>query len=323
MNDVPLSICFWDYDRTRPLFDGRIQIPGVAPNYTILNPVEAFAKAFSTAEFDVTELSLAGHIAAVAKGTAAYEGIPVHLSRTFRHSTIYVRNDAGIKTPADLKGKLIGIPDYDMTAAVILRGLFRDEYGFAPSDVAWRVGPLTTELPPATRAVAGVDIQALRHGTIEQELVRGALDAIITVHPPPSFVAKDPRIERLFPDWRDAEQAYAERSGQFPIMHVVGVRKSILRKHPWLSRTLFEAFEHAKQIAIADLDITQAPRVTLPWVVAELAATRRVLGDDFWPYGVRKNKITLQALLRHSYEDGLTSKILSVDDLFATDTLSL
>lgn len=182
MSDLPLSICFWDYDRTRPLLDGRIQIPGAAPKFSILNPVAAFAKAFSTAEFDVTELSLAGHIAAVAKGDATYQGIPVHLSRTFRHSTIYVRADAGIRTPADLKGKLIGIPDYDMTAAVILRGLFRDEYGLAPSDVAWRVGPLTTEVPPTTRAVPGVDIQALRESTIDQELVRGALDAIITVN---------------------------------------------------------------------------------------------------------------------------------------------
>ena len=225
MSDLPLSICFWDYDRTRPLFDGRIQIPGAAPKYSILNPVAAFAKAFGTAEFDVTELSLAGHIAAVAKGNSAYQGIPVHFSRTFRHSTIYVRADGGIETPADLKGKRIGIPDYDMTAAVILRGLFRDEYGLAPSDVAWRVGPLTTEVPPPTRSVAGVDIQTLRDGTIDQALIRGDLDAIITVHAPPSFVAKDSRIKRLFPDWRDAEQTYAQCSGQFPIMHVVGVRK--------------------------------------------------------------------------------------------------
>src|SRR4029079_15767565 len=136
MSDLPLSVCFWDYDRTRPLYDGRIQIPGAVPKYSILNPVAAFAKAFSTAEFDVTELSLAGHIAAVAKGNAAYEGIPVHLSRTLRHSTISVPADRPVTTPADLKGKLIGIPDYDMTAALILRGLFRDEYGIAPSDMA-------------------------------------------------------------------------------------------------------------------------------------------------------------------------------------------
>jgi 4,5-dihydroxyphthalate decarboxylase len=323
MSDLSLSICFWDYDRTRPLLDGRIQIPGAAPKYSILNPVAAFAKAFSTAEFDVTELSLAGHIAAVAKGNAAYEGIPVHLSRTFRHSTIYIRADAGVETPADLKGKRIGIPDYDMTAAVILRGLFRDEYGLAPSDVAWRVGPLTTEVPPPTRSVAGVDIQTLRDGTIDQQLISGGLDAIITVHAPPSFAARDPRIKRLFPNWRDAEQTYAARSGQFPIMHVVGIRKSLLRDNPWLSRTLFDAFEQAKRMAIADLEITQAPRVTLPWVVAELAATRHALGDDFWPYGVHKNKVTLEALLRHSYEDGLTPRLLRLEDIFAADTLSL
>jgi 4,5-dihydroxyphthalate decarboxylase len=323
MSDLPLSVCVWDYDRTRPLLDGRIAIRGAAPQFSVLNPVQAFAKAFSTAEFDVTELSLAGHIAAVAKGNAAYQAIPVHLSRTFRHSIIYVRADAGIESPADLKGKTIGIPDYDMTAAVILRGLFRDEYGLAPSDFAWRVGPLTTEVPPPSRAISGVDIQNLKNTTLDQELVRGALDAIITVHPPASFVAGNPRIKRLFADWRDAEQAYAKSSGQFPIMHVLGVRKALLRDHPWLSQALFEAFEKAKQMAIADLEITQAPRVTLPWIVAELAATRRVLGDDFWPYGVQKNKITLEALLRYSYEEGLTSRLLKLEHLFAADTLSL
>jgi 4,5-dihydroxyphthalate decarboxylase len=168
-----------------------------------------------------------------------------------------------------------------------------------------------------------VDIQTLPDGTIDEALIRGDLDAIITVHAPPSFVAKDPRIKRLFPDWRDAEQTYARCSGQFPIMHVVGVRKSLLNDHPWLSRTLFNVFEQAKQMAVADLEITQAPRITLPWVVAELAATRRVLGDDFWPYGVRKNKVTLQALLRHSYEDGLTPRLLRLEDIFSADTLSL
>lgn len=322
MSDLAITACFWDYDRTRPLLDGRVQILGAKPSFTVLNPVEAFARAITNAEFDVTELSLSYHITAVSKGTPAYAGIPVFLSRTFRHSIVFVRTDRGINSPADLKGKTIGIPEYSMTAALVVRGLFRDRYGVMPSDVAWRVGdlnnPARDQIP--TPKVPGVDIQPLPGRALDAELARGTLDAIISVHEPPCFIAGNPNVRRLFPDWRRAEREYAVETGIFPIMHLLGVRKTLLAQHPWLSRALYDAFEKAKQMAIAELGITQAPKVTLPWVAAELDATRMALGADFWPYGIQRNRTTLDTMLRYSFEEGLSARRPAIEELFAEDT---
>ncbi|MSP89244.1 MAG: ABC transporter substrate-binding protein [Alphaproteobacteria bacterium] len=326
MADVPLSLSCWDYDRTRALLDGRVRVPGVGLRPTVLRPEQAFARAFTTAEFDVSELSYSNHMTAFSNGKAAYTAIPVFLSRAFRHSIIFVRKDRGIELPADLKGRTIGTTEYDMTAALVVRGLLRDEYGVQPADLRWRIGDLAeperATIPIPT--VTGVDIKPLASGTtLESELARGALDAVIALRPPRAFAADDGTLRRLFPDWRRAEQDYVAKTGIFPIMHVVGIRKTLLTAHPWLARAFYDAFEQAKQIAIADLAIIQAPRVTLPWVVAELESTRAVLGADFWPYGVRRNRRTLEAIIRWSFEEGLSNRHLTIDELFAPDTLEL
>ena len=322
---IPVTLCCWDYDRTLPLLDGRVAIAGVEPSFTVLNPVDAFARASSTAEFDVTELSLSYHIIAVANGSAAYAGIPVFLSRTYRHSIVYVNTDKGINAPADLKGKTIGLPQYDMTAAVVIRGLLRDRYGVHPTDVAWRVGDLHTLERPSLPVpkLAGIDIQPLTGRTLDAELARGTLDAVISVHEPPSFVAGHPKVRRLFPEWRRAEQEYAAETGVFPIMHLLGVRKELLAGQPWIAQSLYRAFDQAKAIAIDALSVTQAPKVTLPWVAAELAATRAVLGRDFWPYGIEKNRRSLEAMLRYSHDEGLCRRKLAVEELFAQETYGL
>ncbi len=319
---LPISVCCWDYDRTRSLIDGRVPIAGVAPSFTILNPVDIFARAATAAEFDVSELSLSYQIIAVARDSAAYTAIPVFLSRTFRHSIVYINTASGVRSPRDLKGKTVGIPQYDMTAAVVVRGLLRDRYGVLPGDIRWRVGDLRalerSVLP--IPMLSGIDIQPLEGRTLDAELARGALDAVISVDEPPCFVAGNPRVQRLFPDWRRAEQEYAAETGIFPIMHLLGIRKTLLATEPWLARALYDAFELAKQIAIAELGTTQSPKVTLPWVTAELAATREALGDDFWPYGISRNQRSLDAMLRYSHEEGLCSRRLAVEDLFAEET---
>lgn len=322
---IPVSICCWDYDRTRRLADGRVSIAGVEPSFTTLNPVDAFIRASSTAEFDVTELSLSYHIIAVAKGTAVYTGIPVFLSRTYRHSIVYINTARGIGSPADLKGKIVGIPQYEMTAAVVLRGLLRDRYGVLPGDISWRVGDLAKlerKVLPVPK-VPGVEIQPLEGRTLDEELARGALDGLVSVHEPPCFLAGHPDVRRLFPDSRRAEQDYAADTGIFPIMHLLGVRKSLLARHPWLAQSLYAAFDQAKEDAIAELATTQSPKVTLPWVAAELAATRAVLGNDFWPYGIVRNRRSLEAMLRYSHDEGLCHRRLAVEELFAEETHAL
>ena len=325
MNGLTVSACFWDYDRTRALLDGRVRIQGVQTSFTVLNPVETFARASAKAEFDVTELSLSHHITAVAAGSSAYTGIPVFLSRTFRHSILFVRSDKGICSPSDLKGKVIGLPDYKMTAAVVVRGLLRDKYGVAPDEISWRVGHLAEwdGTNPAVPTVPGVDIKLMTDRTLDSALAQGMLDGLISVHEPPCFREGHPHVRRLFSDWRRVEQEYASSTGIFPIMHLVGIRRDILRSNPWLARAVYEAFEKAKQIAVDELSITQAPKITLPWVTAELQMTKSVLGEDFWPYGIRKNRKALDAMLRYSADEGLSSRHLTVEELFAEETHDL
>ena len=325
MNGLSVSACFWDYDRTKALLDGRVRIQGVQPSFTVLNPVETFARASARAEFDVTELSLSHHITAVAAGSSAYAGIPVFLSRTFRHSILFVRSDKGIYSPSDLKGKVIGLPDYKMTAAVVVRGLLREKYGVAPDQISWRVGPLGKQdgTNAAVSTVPGVDIKPLTDRTLDSALAQGMLDGLISVHEPLCFREGHPHVRRLFADWRRVEQEYAASTGIFPIMHLVGIRKDILRTNSWLARAVYEAFEEAKQIAVDELSITQAPKITLPWVTAELQTTKAVLGEDFWPYGIRKNRKALDAMLRYSADEGLSSRHLTVEELFAEETHDL
>lgn len=325
MAGLPLTVCFWDYDRTRPLLDGRIAIEGCDARYVVLRPEEAFARAFGSAEFDVTEISFSNYMTATSHGRAAYRAIPVFLSRTFRHSSIFIRTDRGIRKPEDLAGKTMGLQEYDMTAALVVRGVLRDEYGIAPSDIAWRVGDVEAPVRdaiPVPAVPSEVDVKAVPVGTtLDSMLAVGALDGLVALAPPPSFLAQDIPVARLFPDWRAAEQAYFAKTGNFPIMHAVGIRTTLLEEHPWLAGAVLAAFGAAKEIALAELAVVQAPKVTLPWVTAELADTRARLGEDFWPYGIAANRVPIELLSRWSYDEGLSARRLSIEDLFAPEIL--
>jgi 4,5-dihydroxyphthalate decarboxylase len=326
MAGLALSICFWNYDRTMPLVDGRVPIEGCDPRFAILAPEEAFARAFGTAEFDVSELSLSNYMSSLSRDDAAYTAIPVFPSRAFRHSTIYVRSDRGIKTPGDLVGKTVGLQEYDMTAAVVVRGLLRDEYAVMPSDIAWRVGDVETprRATITVPTVPGVEIASVAPGRMLNDmLAEGTLDALVALMPPSSFAAGNPDIVRLFSDWRREEQAYFARTRFFPIMHTVGIRRTLLARHPWLALALFQCFSRAKEIAVSELAVLQASKVTLPWVVAELEATRATMGPDFWPYGVAANRPALERLADYHYREGLSSRRLAVEELFIPSTLAL
>ena len=316
---IPLRVAFWDYDRTLPIFDGRVGIEGCSVACSILAPQVLFPQAFGAAAFDVSELSLSRHAQAVANGTSLYAGVPAFLSRAFRHSSIYVRTDR-VRTPADLVGARIGLRNYDDTAAVVARGLLRDEYGVGRDDVTWVVGPMEaggTPVVPLPALHAPIRIQALAAGcTMDAEFAAGRLDGVIALTPPPCVVAGVPGVGRLFADARTVEREYAARTGLFPVMHLVGVRASLAMAHPWLPGRVLAAFEAAKALAIDGLGSLQACKATLPWAAAELAATQQVLGEDFWPYGLARNQGMLSATLRHLFEDGLLARPLAPGDLF-------
>jgi 4,5-dihydroxyphthalate decarboxylase len=319
MPDVPITVASGDYDRVRALREGAVGIAGCAVTYSTVEANALFVRNLKSQEFDVSEMSFSTYITLKARDAHHCAAVPVFLSRAFRHSAIFVRSDR-IAAPADLKGKRVGTPEYLTTMLVWMRGLLADEYGIAPSDLHWRLGGL--EQPSAKTnppdPVAGVDIENIPAGkTLAAMLADGEIDAIFSARPPSCFVKGAPNVGRLFADTRAVEQAYYKKSGVYPLMHVVGIRNSLLAAHPWMARAVFDAFLKAKEMAIADLQKLAAFSVTLPWVEAEYRATQAVLGKDIWPYGLDENRKAIETLCRYLHEQGFTPRRMQAEELFA------
>lgn len=311
-----------EYDRVRALKDGSVPIAGCAVDHVTAAPAELFDRLFRRHEFDVAEMSFSTYLMALGQDDAfPYVALPVFLSRVFAHGSIYVRTGSGIAEPKDLAGRTVGLPSYHFTRGLVARGLLADEYGVAPRDIVWAIGgvdqPANFDFVPFTPPPG---IRAERIGpreTLTALLLAGRIDALISYRDPDLIAAGDARMARLFPDFRAAEQDYTRRTGIFPIMHMLGVRRSLLAEHPWLAPNLIVAFEEAKRRAIARLTDLDALAVTLPWLAAEAHRTIDVMGRDFWPYGVARNRATLAAQARWSFEQGLSPRAMTAADIFA------
>ena len=320
MNKLQLSIAVGHYDRIRPLVDGEVQIEGVDPVYMTQDPEEIFFRAFRHADYDVCELSLSSYAVKVAAGSSPYLAIPVFPSRAFRHSAVYVRSDRGIETPQDLKGKRIGVPEYQLTANVWVRLFLEDDYDLKASDVTWvrggyedpaRVEKIALNLPD------GVLVEDAPPGkTISDLLASGEVDAVIGPRAPSCFVQGHPKVKYLFEDPQASASRWYLRTKIFPIMHTIGVRKTLLEAHPWLASALMKGFGKAKDIALARLTDTSATKVTLPFVDGHLAAARLLMGYDFWSYGFEPNAPTIDKFLERHYLEGLSSRMLRARELF-------
>jgi 4,5-dihydroxyphthalate decarboxylase len=330
MPQIGLTVACWDYDRTRALLDGRVGVEGCRVIPVTIGPEDAFPRAVTRAEFDVTELSLSSYLLQLTRGDCPYVAIPVFLSRGFKHDCVYVRADAGIDDPKDLEGKLVGVPEYQMTLALWGRGILQDEYGVDFRTLRYRTGGLNTpgrkeRLPlrlPDHMDVAPVGPERC----LNDLLVAGELDAIMSPGPPKAFSDGHPNVRRLIADPHTAERDYFARTGIFPILHVAGIRRALVEQHPWLPERVFEAFVKSKRIAMAEIDAIAnagANKITLPWFAAEVARTRALMGDDYWSYGVSANRAALEAVCRYSHEQYLSERPLTVADLFAESTLTL
>jgi 4,5-dihydroxyphthalate decarboxylase len=327
MVEVPITIACGNYDRTRAIVDGRVKIEGCAVTYLPLYPEETFHRAFKFGEFDVSELSFSSYLRTVAAGTSPYIAIPAFVSRIFRHSGMYIRTDSGIRKPEDLRGKRIGLPEYQITAVVWMRGLLQHEYGVSPNEIHWRNGG--QEQPgrgerTALKPIPGLDLKPLGpNETLVGMLRNGDLDALFTARAPSSFLNREPHIARLFANTREAEQAYYKKTGLFPIMHLVGIRKTLVEQYPWLPTSVYKAFCEAKALAMADLRDVNALMVTLPWLEAETTETMAAMGQDFWKYGIAENMAEIEALTQYSYEQGLIERKVGVEELFARSTFEI
>lgn len=325
MSRLPITIATWDYDRVRALTDGRVHVEGCDVNYLTMPVEECFERAYFHGEFDVAEIGFSPYLIALSRGATPYVAIPVFLSRMFRHSAVYIRTDRGIEGPADLRGKRIGVPEYQMSAVMWFRGYLQDEHNIAAKDINWvqaglenpgRRDKFPLNLPP------GFPLVSLGEETLNEMLADGRLDAVMSARRPPCFIDGHPKVRRLFPDYRAAERDYYRKTGIFPIMHAVGVRRDVHDKHPWLASSICKAFTQAKRLADAEFAETTALKIGLPWVSAEYDETRALMGDDYWPYGLNdQNRKTLAAMARYSFEQGLAVRLLSVDEMFAEGTL--
>ena len=324
MAKLNLSVAIGDYDRTRPLVDGSARIDGVEPVFMMLDPEEIFFRAFRHAEFDICELSLSSFTVKTARGDNPYVGVPAFLSRAFRHTAIYVRTDR-IREPADLKGRKIGVPEYQLTACVWARAMLEDDFGVKPSDVVWIRGGIEEPGRPEKIAItlpADVRLESAPEGTALSGLLEaGAIDALIAPRAPSCSEPGRAPVGWLFADPTRAATEYFRRTGIFPIMHLLGVRRELADRHPWLPAAALKAFEHAKKIAVTRLADTSATKVTLPFVEEQLKAARELMGRDFWSYGVRANRTVLETFLRHHHRQGLSSRRVAVDELFHPSTL--
>ena len=319
-----LSLACSECDRTQGLRDGSVPVEGVSLTCIGLPVEEVFHRMVRFAEFDAAELSLSSYVLSLQMG-APFIAVPAFPSRMFRHSGIYVNSRSGIGKPADLIGRTVGVAEYQLTANVWIRGILQEHYDVPVTSVTYltgglhapgRVEKLPLSLPDDIRIVPiGAD------RTLAEMLVSGEIDALYTPRTPAPFAQGRPEVRRLFPDPAREEERYFARTRVFPIMHTVVLRRALYQEHRWLARAFFKAFEQARRQAMDGIDETATVKYMVPWLAEEVARTRRLIGEDYWPYGAAPNQLCLETFLRYSFEQGLAGRLLSPAELFAPETL--
>lgn len=320
---LTLSLATWDHDRVMALHEGRVGVPGVTLKSVIETTQKLFPAAVGPAPHDITEMSISSYILQVSRGVGEYVAIPAFVSRAFRHSGFFARKGSGIETPADFAGRTIGVPEYQMTAALWMRGILHDEYGVDAASVRWRTGALDAGVRRERLELSlpeGMVVAPIGEGeTLQSLLQSGEIDGLLAPKPPQAFLDGDDRFVRLFPDFEAAERAYHAKTGFFPIMHLIGVRKTLAEAHPWLPRALYDAFLAAKDAALDRLRkiwLGNANRLSFPWLNAGMERTIAAMGDDYWRYGVSANRAELDAVCRYSVEQYLAARKVAVEELF-------
>src|ERR671917_2862614 len=314
MSKLKLTLGCWNYDRTRVLADATVRPDGIDLNYLSMPVEETFFRMLRYREFDAAEMSLSSYVVSLFAPDRPFVAIPVSPSRFFRHSCIFVNAEAGIAQPKDLIGKRIGNPEYQMTAPVWIRGILADHYGVPVDGVTYFTGgeeepgrseKLKLDLP------ASIVVERIGESqTLSQMLADGEIDALYTARKPSSFNG-DGRVRRLFDDFVPVERDYYRATGIFPIMHTIAIRREVYEANRWIAQSLFKAFNAAQQLTYQDLRETAALKAMLPWLHAHVEEAHREMGEDFWPYGLDKNRTTLATFLRYHHEQGLSKHLLT------------
>ncbi len=325
MKKLSLTFACWDYDRTRALADGRVRPDGIDLTYLNLPVEETFFRMMRYREFECSEMSLSSYVASLRRDDPPFIALPAFPSRFFRHSCIFVSAKSGIRRPEDLKGRRVGVPEYQMTAPVWIRGILSDDYGVKVTEYEHLSGG---EEEPGRDEKLKIDVPSsirLRPIGASQTLARmiadGEIDALVTARAPSTFRKRPDDVKRLFPDYVAAEKAYYAKTKIFPIMHTVVIRRDVYERHPWVAQSLCKALEESKAVALAMLKQTAAMPAMAPWLVSQVEEARALMGEDWWPYGLEANRHVLDTFLRYHHEQGLSRRRLKPEELFAKETL--
>lgn len=319
MPNLKLTFACGPYDRTQALRDGTIRADGIDLTYLTMQPAEIFWRQLQYQEFDASEMSLSNYTTLVSGGKSPFIAIPVYPSRVFRHGYFFINTDKGIKSGADLKGKRGGVPEYSMTAAVYMRGLMQHEFGVKPSDVEWvqgRADRLGRKLPSDVKLT-----QAPRDMELGDMLERGEIDFMMTANNPLSFRRGSPKVARLFPDYAEMEKDYYRRTRIYPIMHTVVIKRDIYDRDPWVALNLYQALCRAKEHCYRNIMDTGSPKASFAWLQPMIEEEQKIIGEDWYPYGIEPNRATIEALLQYTHEHGLTDRRLKIEELFAPSTM--
>ena len=309
-----------------PLIDGTVMPEGIDLNFIPLEVEEIFWRQLKHEEFDGSEMSLSSYTMARSRGDDRFIAIPVFTLRIFRHSCVYINVHKGITRPIDLIGKTVGLPEYQMTACLWLRGIFQHEYGVHPNQIHWRGGGQETpgrEEKLKLRLPPDIDYQPIPHDkTLSEMLDSGELDAMFTARTPSCFAKGSPNVRRLFENFIEMEKEYYLKTDIFPIMHTIALKRTVYEENPWMAMSLYKACLRSKNMVLQKLQQTGgAPLYAiLPWGGWEAERTRKIMGDDWWPYGIERNRVTVDALCQYSFEQGLSARRMTVEELFAPET---
>ncbi|MEQ1616019.1 MAG: hypothetical protein ABL904_24945 [Hyphomicrobiaceae bacterium] len=341
---LDLSIVLSINERTKPLLEGRVEAQGLRLIPTGVHPSEMFWRQLKYQEFDVSEMSMSSLIIATARGDRTWAGLPIFTTREFFHTRALVRIDAGIDKPGDLKGKRIGVPEYQQTAAVWSRGVLEHEFGVKPSDMTWYMertpevshGGATGFTPPA-----GVTVHRIPQSTnIGEMLIKGELDATLLYLTDKNLVDRSRidligsgKVRRLFPDQHGEGQRFFKKTGLYPINHCVVVRRKVLEQNPWIALNLYKAFTAAKDLAITQMMASLEPYFATGAVGAGIVAktgtdalghgVKAVMEADPLSYGVKASRKVLESIVAYSVEQGLTKERIKLEELFWPSTLEL
>jgi 4,5-dihydroxyphthalate decarboxylase len=318
------GLLYWD--RTLGLRTGEVVPDGIDLRYRVFeDPGDLFVRQCRDAEFDLSELSFSSYLAMISRGDDRFVGIPIFPSRHFRHAQLYVNADAGINRPEDLRGRTVGVLEYQMTAALWIRAFLQHDYGVPPSAVDWVTGGLRTpEYVERLELELPADVTLRRIGadqTLEGLLESGGIAALISAYPPERMGQPGSRVQHMFPDFRSVEQDYYQRTKIFPIMHLVAIRREHYESYPWIARSLYTAFQQAQEMGSRRIHQITGLAVSLPWLETELAEVERLFDGNPFRNGVHANRATIEALLDYSAEQGLATRRLEIEEIFAPETL--